>query len=434
MHSLLHRLCLTRADVRAWVLYDWGNSGFMTTIIQIFQIYFAKVAAEGLAPNEASARFYTATAVGAALVAVTAPLLGAIADAAGLKKKMMALFLALGVSATAALFFVGPGDWLLGAVLFVAANVGFAGTLVFYDSLLPFVAGPDEIDRVSSAGYALGYLGGGVLMAINLLWISFPATFGFADAGSATRWSFVSAAAWWLAFALPLFRLVHEPAVVDAPRSPAAAVRAGLTRLWSTFHALRQRRDAFLMLLAFLVYNDGINTIIKVGATYGTEIGIPAAALTAAILMVQFVGFPFAFLFGMMAARTGPKPAIYLSLAVYFATALVGYYMTEAWHFFVLAFLIGTVQGGSQALSRSLFATLIPRERSSEYFGFYAVSEKFAGIAGPALFAAMVVLTGSSRNAILGLLAFFVIGAALLSQVDIERGRRLAEQPEGAPA
>lgn len=434
MQSLLQRLCLTRADVRAWVLYDWGNSGFMTTIIQIFQIYFAKVAAEGLAPHEASARFYVATAIGAVLVALTAPLLGAIADAAGLKKRMLALFLALGTGATASLFFVGPGDWRLGAGLFVLANVGFAGTLVFYDSLLPFVAKPDEIDRVSSAGYALGYLGGGLLMAINLVWISFPTRFGFADAGQATRFSFLSAAVWWLVFALPLFRLVHEPVVADAPRSLGAALGAGLTRLSATFHSLRQRRDAFLMLLAFLVYNDGINTIIKVGATYGTEIGIPASALTAAILMVQFVGFPCAFLFGMLATRVGPKPAIYVSLTIYFATALVGYYMTEAWHFFVLAFLIGTVQGGSQALSRSLFASLIPRERSSEYFGFYAVSEKFAGIAGPALFAAMVMLTGSSRDAILGLLLFFVLGGALLSRVDIERGRRRAEEPEAASA
>jgi UMF1 family MFS transporter len=432
MPSLLERLGLHRPELRAWGLYDWANSVFMTTVIQVFQVYFVTVAAAELPRAAASARIYAATAVGATLIAISGPLLGALADYRGVKKRMLAAFLILGVSATAALYFVGRGDWLLGATLFVLGNVGVGGTLVFYDSLLPHIARPDEMDRVSTAGFALGYLGGGLLLALNLVWLGHPQRFGFADMAAATRFSFLSAAVWWLVFSIPLLLRVPEP-----PRQIEADERVGqnplrvaLTRLGETLRELRGHRDAFVMFLAFLVYNDGINTIIKVGATYGTEIGVPQASLLRAVLLIQFVGVPCSFLFGWLAARIGAKRSIFAALAVYLVISIFGYFMTSTADFFVLALLLGTVQGGGQALSRSLFASLIPKHRSSEFFGFYAISEKFAGIAGPLVFAVMVSLTGASRSAILTLALFFVTGAFLLSLVDVARGQAAARQAD----
>jgi len=244
----------------------------------------------------------------------------------------------------------------------------------------------------------------------------------------ASRLSFVSVAVWWVGFSIPLFRHVGEPPVKPETAALAAGnmVRASFMQLADTHREFRKYRQAGLMLLAFLVYNDGIGTIIRMAGIYGAEMNLPESSLIGAIVMVQFVGIPFAVLFGKLAGRIGAKRAIFISLVVYTAISIIGYNMTAAWQFYVLAFLVGTVQGGSQALSRSLFATMIPRHKSSEFFGFFAVFEKFAGIFGPAVFAVTVSLTGSSRNAILSVIAFFLAGAALLSKVDVEEGQRAA--------
>jgi UMF1 family MFS transporter len=432
---LAERLGLHRPELRAWALYDVANSVFMTTVIQVFQVYFLTVAAADLPRTVASTRMYTATAVGALLIALCGPLLGALADYLGIKKRLLAAFMGMGVSATAGLYFVGRGDWLLGAALYVLGNVGVGGTLVFYDALLPHVAREDELDRVSTAGYALGYLGGGLLLALNLIWLQNPSSIGLADTAAATRLAFLSAAVWWLVFTIPLLRRVPEP-----PRQLEAGEHAGqnplrvaFKRLGHTLRTLRSYRQAFLMFLAFLIYNDGINTIIKVGATYGTEIGVPQTSLLLAILLIQFVGVPFSFLFGWLAGRLGAKRSILLGLAVYLVIAVFGYGMTSTAHFFVLALLIATVQGGTQGLSRSLFATLVPKHRSSEFFGFYAISEKFAGVVGPVLFAVMVGLTGSSRHAILALVVFFLVGGALLAKVDVAAGQATAREADAQP-
>jgi UMF1 family MFS transporter len=288
------------------------------------------------------------------------------------------------------------------------------------------------MDRVSSAGYALGYLGGGLLLVVNLAWILKPQWFGLPDAGFASRLSFLSVAIWWVMFSIPLFRGVPEPPIRPEAAALAArgAVRASFAQLLQTFRELRSYRHAALMLIAFLIYNDGIGTIIRMGSLYGAELGLPSSSLIAAIMMVQFVGVPFAMLFGSLAGRIGAKQSIFIALVVYTGISLLGYQMTSSWEFFLLAFLIGTVQGGSQALSRSLFATMVPRHKSSEFFAFFAVFEKFAGIFGPAIFAVTIHLTGSSRNAILSVIAFFVVGGALLAMVDVEAGRRAARAAE----
>ncbi len=427
LQGWLARVGLGRPELRAWSMYDWANSVFMTTGILIFPIYFADVVAAELEPAEATRRHALATTIALAITAALAPILGAFADAAGLKKRFLGIFLGIGVTATAALAGVGSGDWLLAATLFGLANVGVAGSLVFYESLLPHVAKQDEIDRVATAGYALGYLGGALPMAINIAWLQWPETFGFADHEMAFRASFLLAGAWWLVFSIPLFRTVPEPPKGDGNLRLGTA----FGHLLETFHELRSYKHAAIFLLAFVIYNDGIGTIIRMASIYGrAEIGIATGTLALALLLVQFVGIPFSFLFGALADRIGPKQAIYVGLGVYTLIAIVGYRMTSAADFFVLAILVGTVQGGSQALSRSLFATLIPKQKSAEFFGFFGVFEKFAGIFGPALFAAMISLTGSARPAILGIIAFFVVGGALLAFVDVDAGRRAARAAE----
>jgi MFS transporter, UMF1 family len=428
--SFLASLGLRTGEQRAWAMYDWANSAVQCTIITaVFPIYFASVAGADLPPAVATERFATATTLALVIVAVMAPILGAYADYAGAKKRLLAVFLAIGVSATAAMFFITRGEWQFAALLFIIVNIGVSASFVFYDSLLPHIAGPDEMDRVSSAGYALGYVGGGLLLAINLAWILKPALFGLGDAGVASRLSFLSVAVWWLVFSIPMFRRVPEPAVRPQNlHGHGGPIVASVRQLVVTLRDLRRYRQAFLMLVAFLIYNDGIGTMIRMAGPYGKEIGLPENALITAFVMVQFVGIPFAFAFGWLAGRIGAKTSIFVALIVYVAISIVAYYMTTAWQFFLLSFLVATVQGGSQALSRSLFASMIPPEKSSEFFGFFGVFEKFAGIVGPALFAITVRATGSSRNAILSVIAFFVVGAALLWMVDVEEGKRVARQ------
>jgi UMF1 family MFS transporter len=420
-------------------MYDWANSAMVTTITAaVFPIFYARVAAADL--PDPTQMYATVTTIGLAIIAVLAPILGAVADYVAVKKKMLGTFMGIGVVAVALMYFIQRGDWLLASALFVFANIGVNGSFVFYESLLPHIASRDEMDRVSTAAYAFGYIGGGLLLALQLALIQRPDLFGLpSGAGLApeqatlpTRLAFLSVAVWWLLFALPLFRRIPEPPVrIEADERPGMnPIRVALTRVVETFRELRTYRPAFLMLLAFLIYNDGIGTIIRMAAAYGSEIGIDQTALIAAIMITQFVGVPFAFLFGTLAGRMGAKRAIYLGLAVYVVISVLGYRMQDAGDFLRLAVLVGMVQGGTQALSRSLFASMIPRNKSGEFFGFWGVFEKFAGIFGPAIFALTIAMTGSSRNAILSVIVFFVVGGILLTLVDVEDGRRRAREAE----
>ena len=429
--TTLERLGMHRPELRAWAMYDWANSAFWTTVIvAVFPPFFSDYAAAGLTAAEATARFAWATTFAVTVVALLGPILGAVADYRAMKKKLLAVFMGVGVVATLLMATIDRGDWIYAALLFVVANIGVAASQVFYDSLLPHIAAPEELDRVSTSGFALGFLGGGVLLLVNLAWILSPTTFGLPDTVAAIKLSFASVAFWWLIFSIPLMRGVREPprALEADETGTENSIRAALVRVWETFHELRGYRQAFLMLVAFLLYNDGIQTIIRMASIYGAEIGIDRNAQIAAFVVVQFTGIPCSFAFGSLAGRIGPKHAIYLSLGVYIGISILGYFMTTTWQFFALAFLVGTVQGGSQALSRSLFARMIPKHKSSEYFGFFSVFEKFAGIFGPALFAASVTMFGSSRAAILSVIVFFVAGAAVLTRVDVGRGEAQAVQ------
>jgi MFS transporter, UMF1 family len=427
--SLLSRLGLSRPEVRAWATYDWANSPFQSTVINaIFPLFFASYAAAGLPPVVATARFAWATTIAVTIVAILGPILGAIADYRAWKKRLLAIFMAIGVGAVLLMATIERSGWLFAATIFIIANIGDRVSWVLYDSLLPHIASSDEIDRASTAGYAIGYFGGGILLLVNLAWILSPQTFGLADTVMATKLSFVSVAVWWLLFSIPLLRRVPEPPATrerDASGGEKAS-RAAFRRAWDTFHELREYRNAFLMLVAFLLYNDGIQTMIRMASIYGAEVGIDSNAQIAAFVLVQFVGVPFSFLFGAMAGRIGAKNAIFISVAVYTVTATIGYFLTTEWQFFALAFLVGTVQGGSQALSRSLFARMIPKDKSSEYFGFFSVFEKFSGIAGPAVFAASVSLFGNSRAAVLSVILFFIFGAIVLTRVNVAEGEAQA--------
>jgi UMF1 family MFS transporter len=433
MRGLMERLGLGRRDLRAWAMYDWANSAFQTTIIAaIFPIFFQKVAAAGMAAPVATSRFAWATTIAILIVAVIAPLLGAVADYAAVKKRLLGVFLAIGACATAAMFFITRGDWKLALVLFVISNVGVAGSIVFYESLLPHLAGEAELDRVSTAGYALGYLGGGVLLAINILMMSKPAWFLLPSREVAVRASLASVAVWWVVFSIPLFRHVPEPPrrLESDERPQGYALLSAGRRLLETLRELRRYRQAFMLLLAFLLYNDGIQTIIRMATTYGTEIGIDENAMIAALLITQFIGVPFGFLFGYFASKIGAKRAVFAGLAAYAIITILGYFMRTATHFYALAIMVGMVQGGTQALSRSLFASMIPKHKSSEFFAFFGVFERYAGILGPAVFAWVVAHSGTSRNAILSVLAFFIIGGAMLTLVDVDEGRRAAREAE----
>jgi UMF1 family MFS transporter len=425
---LMARAGLVTPEQRAWAWYDWANSAFFTTVVTaVFPAFYATYAAAGLTPAQATERFSLLTTVSMAAIAIAAPVLGALADHSGRKKRFLAVFILIGAASCALMMFIGEGSLGLASALFFAANVGVSGSIVFYDSLLPQVARPEETDRVSAAGYAMGYIGGGILLLINLAWILQPATFGFPDTVSAIRASFLAVAVWWLVFSIPLFRSVPEPQFRRrADVATHSAIASAFARLASTFREVRKYRHAFLFFIAMLLYQDGIQTIIRMAGVYGAEVGIEQTAQIAAFVMVQFVGIPFAFLFGWLGTRIGTKRAIFIAIAVYALATVLAYFMTTVTHFFILAFLIATVQGGAQALSRAMFSRMVPADRTSEFFGFFAVAERFATVLGPLVFTLSVTLTGTSHSAILVILGFFVAGAWVLSLVDEEAGMRAA--------
>jgi UMF1 family MFS transporter len=439
--GLLSRLGLSRPELRAWAMYDWAVSAVQTTImVAVFPLYFVDIAKLDLPESRATQAIATANTIVAIVLAVLSPVLGAVSDYVAAKKRMLGASMIVGAAAVAGMFFVQQGDYRLALVLFVISLIGATASTVFYDALLPHIASEDEIDRVSSAGYAIGYIGGGLLLALNLAWILKPQWFGLptgpnlsdADRTLPTRLALLSVAIWWVVFSIPLFRRVPEP-----PRTREADEGRGgnvlvvpFVRVAETFRALRGYKHAFLMLLAFMIYNDGIQTIQKMATTYGKEMGIANSVLITAILVVQFVGVPFSFLFGAIANRIGAKRAIFIGLLVYAGISILGYYMRTAAHFVLLAAMVATVQGGTQALSRSLFASLIPTHKSGEFFGFYSVFEKFASIFGPLLFWVTIATTGSSRNAILSVILFFAIGALVLSRVRVKEGQAAAREAD----
>jgi MFS-type transporter involved in bile tolerance (Atg22 family) len=489
-----------RRRIRSWTLYDWANSAFATTILAaVLPIYYSQVAAATLAsPARATAFWSAGLSASLLLVAASAPILGTVSDIMRGKKRFLALFTGIGVLATGLLVLVERGDWLLASLLFVFGRIGFSGAYTFYDALLPHVARLEDQDRVSSRGYAIGYLGGGVLLAVNVVMIRLlPGTWG-------PRLSFLSVAVWWALFSLPLFLRVPEPLTSTAALAPGqSVVGVSFRRLVDTLRHVRRYRELFKYLLAYLIYIDAVGTIISLAAIYGAELGLGSTEMILALLLVQFMGIPYSLIFGRlpgsglpgrnarhrpfflgfilfntaalpalgiigaarlpadislgviigliaaleavglalafllgprllagMASRMTTQNSILLALVMYTVIAVWGFFLHTTLEFWCLAWMVACVQGGSQALSRSLYASMVPAAKSGEFFGLFSVMEKFASILGPLVFVAAGAIFNTSRPAVLSLIVFFALGGWLLMRVDVEAGRKLARQEE----
>ncbi len=397
----------------SWALYDWANSAFATTVVAgFFPIFFRQYWSAGEDPASTTFRLGIATSVTSLLIILIGPVLGAIADRAGAKKKFLAMFAFLGVLSTAGLYLVGQGDWLFALTLFVLGSVGFAGGNVFYDALLMVVAPTRErIHMTSCAGFALGYLGGGILFLVNVLMVLNPELFGFEDASHALRISFVSVALWWAAFSIPILVFVDEPAV--RAESGAGVISSSLRDIFDTLRLIAGRRTVVLFLLAYWFYIDGVGTVFRMAVDYGLAIGLNRDDLIGALLVVQFVGFPAALAFGWIGQRFGPRPGIYCGIAMYILVTVWAYFITSGAEFYILAVMVGLVQGGVQALSRSLYAQLIPQDQAGQYFGIFNMIGKAAAVMGPVLVGVSAVAFGN-RVSILSVIVLFAIGAIVL--------------------
>ena len=431
-----------RKSVIGWALYDWANSAFATTVMAaFFPLYFKAFWSSGTDPVISTARLGIANSAAGIVIALAAPLLGAIADRGGARKKLLSFFAFLGIVMTFSLSLVSRGSWQTAVFVYVAANIGFTGGNIFYDSLLPSVAPPERSDAVSSLGFALGYLGGGLLFALNVMMTVRPAFFGLPDASAAVRLSFVTVSLWWFAFSLPLFFCVPEP-VTGRKQAPRSAIREGLGQIRDTLRHVRQLRMISLFLLAYWLYIDGVDTIIRMALDYGLSLGFETHDLIVALLVTQFVGFPCALVFGWLGERIGTKRSLFIAIAVYIAVTVWGSFIRGPAEFYILAAVIGTVQGGIQALSRSYYARIIPPDRAAEYFGFYNMIGKFSVVIGP-VFVGMTGLAAralgcegdlASRLGIFSIIILFLAGGTVLAFVDEEEGKRQARRDSNIPS
>ncbi|MCH5585889.1 MFS transporter [Shimazuella sp. AN120528] len=411
--------------VRAWIWYDWANSAFATTMIAaVMPIFFSDVAAKTLAKTTATAYWGYTESISLVLLVLLSPILGSIADRAGRKKQFLRSFTYLGIGSSLLMATIDEGEWRWAVVLVIIGSLAFACSNIFYDALLPEIAEEKDRDMVSSRGYALGYIGGGVLLALQLVFIQKPDWFGLTTV-SATQIAFASVGVWWFFFSLPIFKHVKDKENKSA-ESFFQLCKNSTQQVIRTIGQLPKYPELLRFLIAFWFFNDGINTIIKMATIYGREIGIGTSDLILALLITQFVGLPFTLLFGKFAGWFGSKRTLITTIIIYLFIVILGYGMTTSFHFYVLAVLVGVVQGGSQALSRSIYSQLVPANRNAEFFGFYGLSGKFSAIFGPFVFGLAGQLTGSSRFGILSLAIFFVIGILLLWKLNLEKGRQEA--------
>jgi UMF1 family MFS transporter len=438
--------------VWGWALYDWANSAFATTVMAgFFPVFFKQYWSHGADVNLSTAQLGFGNSVAGLAMALLAPLLGAMADIAAAKKRFLIFFAYLGALSTAALYLVGQGQWTSAILCYALGVIGFSGANVFYDALLPSVAPPEHIDTVSSLGYALGYLGGGLLFLLNVAMTLAPQTFGLPDATSAVRLSFVSVALWWGAFTVFTICWLPERTPPQASLGVGNAASAGCRQVVDTFRKIRLYKPVLVFLLAYWCYIDGVDTIIRMAVDYGLSLGFESTDLIAALLVVQFIGFPAALVFGKLGQAWGPRRAIFLGIGIYMGVTVWGAMMTNRLEFYVMAVLIGLVQGGVQALSRSYYSRLIPADQPAEFFGFYNMLGKFASIVGPALMGIVGLMVRralmpaapsaeesiqvgqiASRWSIASILILFVIGAVLLYFVEDPKQRHPTASSAGA--
>ena len=422
---------------RAWAMYDWANSAFGTTVMAgFFPLFFKQYWSAGTEATTSTFYLGMGNSLASFIIVLAAPVLGVLADSGGLRKRMLSAFACAGILATIGFFFVGQGMWPIAIALYVIGLIGFSGANVFYDALLVIVSDESERHRLSALGYALGYLGGGLLFAFNVAMTLKPEFFGLADTAAAVKWSFVSVGVWWAVFSVPILLMVEEPQskLGTDEDSHTASVGFG-QRVRNAFGELRQTisnvalyRNVALFLVAYWLYIDGVATIIKMAVDYGLSIGLPADSLIIALLLVQFIGFPATLMFGRLAERRSAKTGLWIGLWVYVAATAYAYFMDTSFEFYLLAAVLGLVQGCVQSLSRSLFSQLIPQHRGGEFFGFLNMVGKAAAVIGPILVGYTAYLTKDPRLGLMSVLILFFSGMAVLYFVE----EKPASQPEVA--
>lgn len=476
-----------KKTIRSWAFYDWANSAFATTVMSgFFPLFFKKYYAGAASASESTYYLGLANSVASIIVAALAPFLGAIADRGTAKKKFLFTFAFLGIVMTGGLWMVQQGQWQMAIILYILATVGFSGSNIFYDSLLPGVASDKKVDHVSCLGFGLGYLGGGILFLINVMMFLKPELFGFiskdaaalarsinaneivfADVqtavaslgtkyaeiktafasiagteevllkkvtgllgsaeAAAIKASFLSVAVWWAVFSIPIMLWVEEPKIYKSV-GVFKSVKLGWVQLRGTLKEIKHLKVVGTFLLAYWFYIDGVDTIVRMAVAVGDDLGFPSSALIGALLMVQFIAFPCALFFGWFSKKIGIKNAIMVGIVGYGFITLLGYFMTEVWHFFALAGMIGLFQGGIQALSRSLYTRLIPAEKAAEFFGFYNMLGKFAAVIGPFMMGYITIVTGNVRYGILSILILFIIGGFFLLKINLSEGEKMAKE------
>lgn len=412
-----------RKSVISWAMYDWANSAFATTVMAgVFPIFYGSYFHNNVSAQKSTFELGIFNSTAGLIVALCAPILGAIADRGGKRKSFLLTFMTMGVIATGGLAFVNENNWLAAAFCFIFGILGFLGGNIFYDSMIIDVAKGRNSDKVSALGYSMGYLGGGLLFTVNVLMILKPELFGMKSAVQGTLASFITVAIWWFVFSMPLAFNIKDTAAGES-LPIGKAISAGIRQLKITFSEIRKLRNVFIFLIAYWLYIDGVDTIIVMATKFGSDLGFESQDLIKALLITQFVGFPAAIAFGFLGEKLGTKRALYLALGVYTVVTWFGYRMKSVNEFYILAAVIGLVQGGVQSLSRSYYSRLIPQDKAAEFFGFYNMLGKFATLIGPILMGTVTYATGNSRLGVLSLAILFISGALVLSSVHEDRAK-----------
>lgn len=415
-------------SIVSWALYDWANSAYATVILAgFFPLFFKQYWSDASEVSTSTFQLGLTNSIASAIIVILAPVLGAIADAGNLKKRLLLIFAMLGIFMSGSLYFVAQGETILALTLFCLSVVGFSGSIIFYDALITDISDEKNYNKVSSLGYALGYLGGGILFAFDVYMTLKPELFGFKDSAEAVKFSFLSVSLWWFVFSLPLFFNVHE-IQTQLSLNARAAISAGFKQLRVTFGKILKLPMVLLFLFAYWLYIDGVDTIVRMAVDYGMSLGFNSSDLITALLITQFVGFPAAIGFGYLANYIGTKHGILLAIIIYLLTTLWASQISTVSEFYMLAIIIGLVQGGIQALSRSFYARIIPKHQSAEFFGFYNMMGKFAAVIGPIMVGVVSVMTQSPRASILSISILFILGGIMLYFVDEAKAKHMLKE------
>lgn len=419
---------LNKRSIWAWALYDWANSAYTTTVMSgFFPIFFKTYWANSVTASQSTFYLGSANSLAAIIVALLAPFLGAVADKGTAKKKLLAGTSFLGICMTLGLWLVGEGHWQTAIFFYFVATIGWTSANIFYDALITGVSSRKNVDYVSSLGYALGYIGGGLLFLVNVIMYLKHDYFGISSPAVAIKISFLSVGLWWAVFSIPIYIYVKEPEIYQKVTF-IKSLKLGWKQLVETIRNIKQYKIVALFLVAYWLYIDGVDTIVRMAVDYGKSLNFSTNSLITALLMVQFIAFPAALVYGKIAEKIGTKKAISTGILGYILITIFGFFMKEEWHFYFLAGMVGLFQGGIQALSRSIFSRIIPHDKSAEFFGFYNMLGKFAAVIGPFLMGYVTLLTGNPRIGILSILILFISGIILLQKVDISEGERVAQK------